>query len=111
MKHIPEGVELRIVVPRESLPVAPAPEYYSQRNCDLLGIGHRTYLELLRRPGAPAVTKIGKLRLVKREEMLAFMERLRELERAREIPESELDGADRVLMEMGCAPTKKRKAG
>lgn len=109
MKTRDDTVELRIVVPRDQLPTAPAPDYYSQRNCDLLGLGHRTFLELLRRPGAPTVTRVGKLRLVKRAEMLAYMERLREL-----APRAAgaVDGADRVLLELGCAPApKKRKAG
>lgn len=101
-----EGVELRIVVPRDQLPNAPAPDFYSQRNCELLGIGVRTYLELLRRPGAPPATKLGKLRLVRREIMLEFIERLRELEPK---PVAELDGADNVLLELGCAPRKKRR--
>lgn len=103
-----EGVELRIVVPRDQLPSAPAPDFFSQRNCELLGIGVRTYLELLRRPGAPPATRVGKLRLVRREAMLDFIERLRELEPK---PVAELDGADHVLLEMGCAPRKGRKTG
>lgn len=104
------GVELRIVVPRDQLPTAPVTEYFSQRNCEtLLGIDRRTFLGLLRRPGAPPVTKIGKLRLVARADMLDYLERLRELEPK---PVGELDGADRVLLELGCAPrTPKRRAG
>lgn len=111
MKITSDGIELKILVPHEQLQRAAPPEYYSQRNCDQLGVGHRTFLELLRRPGAPPVLKIGKLRCVKRDLMLAFLERIREqAEREEKIAESELDEADRVLLETGCAP-KRRKAG
>ena len=104
-----DDVELRIRVPRAQLPAAPPPEYYSQLNCDQLGITRRIFLELLRKPGAPRPTKVGKLRLVKRAAMLDFLERLRELEPK---AAAELDGADRVLMEIGAAPrARKRKTG
>lgn len=100
-------VELRIAVPREQLPSAPAVDFYSQENCHLLGLRARQFLELLRRSDAPPATKVGKLRLVRRDRMVDFLERLREREPK---PVGELDGADRVLMELGCAP-QKRKAG
>lgn len=90
--------------------MAPAPDYYSQRNCALLGLGHRAFLELLRRKGAPVATKVGKLRLVEREELLGYLRRLRDLEAAK--PAAEVDGADHVLLEIGCAPRpRRRRAG
>lgn len=107
MKQSTESVELRIVVPRSQLPVTAPPEYYSQLNCELLGINRRIYLELLRRPGAPAATRIGKLRLVHRDAMLEYMRRLADLAPK---PVEELDGGDRVLMEIGAVP-RKRKTG
>lgn len=108
MKPTSDGIELRIVVPRDSLPSAPAVEYYSQVNCELLGLDKRRFLELLRRDGAPPTKKRGKLRLVRRDLMLAYMERLDDT-----APEVvvERDGADEVLLEMGYAPTTRRKAG
>jgi hypothetical protein len=105
-----EGVELRVVVPRDQLPsVAPA-ELFSQANChQLLGIPPRKFLELLRRDGAPRAQKLGKLRLVRRDEMLAFLDRLRDIDARAETP-TVLDEADALLVEMGYSP-KRRKAG
>lgn len=102
-------VELRIVVPRTHLPMTAPPDFYSQVNCGLLGLPKRTYLELLRRPDAPPVTRVGKLRLVARDDMIAYIQRLREV-----APKAvaELDDAERLLLEMGCAPrVRARKAG
>lgn len=105
-----DTIELRFVVPRDQLmTAAPAPDYYSQENCGLLGLTHRAFLELLRSPGAPPARKIGKLRLVERAAMLRFIERQPTAER-RTKRDEELSGADRVLLEIGCAP-KRRAAG
>lgn len=101
-----DGIEVRIVVPRDALPTAPRPDYYSQQNCELLGLTKRTFLELLRRPGAPRVTKVGKLRLVRREDILSFLERL--AEQQKDTPDEGVDGPDQVLMELGCVPRGSR---
>lgn len=80
-------------------------EYFSQRNCDLLGLTKRGFLELLRRPDAPRSVRLGKSRLVRRVDMIDFLERLslaRSAEPAR-------DGADRVLAELGCAIPRRRR--
>ena len=104
----PDDIELRVVVPRSAIPIEPPPEFYSQRNCDAqLGIGRRSFLELLRRSGAPPVTRVGSLRLVKRDAFLAYLERIRIAEEKRRVPESDLDGADGVLLELGCSPRRR----
>ena len=102
------SVELRLVVPRSALP-APPVEYFSQLNCQLLGLGRRQFLELLRRSGAPPVTRVGKTRLVRRDDMIDFLDRIRRGAEERAGKHEDLDDADRVLMEMGCAP-KQRSA-
>lgn len=98
-----QGLELRIVVPPDAIPSAPRPEYFSQNNCGLLGLTKRAYLRLLRRADGPAVIVSGKLRLVKRDHMLAFLDRL--AEERKPMPKARaLDGADRLLLELGCTP-------
>lgn len=109
-----DGVELRIVVPREALAAAePArAEYFSQHNAEqLLGVPRRTFLELLRRPDAPRVIRHGKLRLVEREAMLAFLRVLRERAPASAANAEQLDGPDGVLAEIGCTPQRRRRVG
>lgn len=110
-----DAVELRIVVPREALPATtPAvAEYFSQHNCEqLLGIPPRAFLELVRREDAPRVTKLGKVRMVEREPMLAYLRILRERAPA-PVATEQLDGADSVLAEIGCMPgrARQRKVG
>lgn len=70
-------VEVRLVVPRgvfEQQP--PAPELVSQANSmEVLGLPKRRFLELVRSPGYPGrVLKLGRLRLVRRTELLAHLE-------------------------------------
>ncbi|WP_053230818.1 hypothetical protein [Sandaracinus amylolyticus] len=102
----PDGLELRVVLPTGALPAA-RPDYYSQRNCHLLGITGRQFLELLRRPDAPPVAPIGKLRLVRREALLAFIDRMA---RHRDGIERSVDGADEVLREIGCASVRRARS-
>ena len=111
-------LELRVVVPRTALEQPPRPEYFSQHNApELLGLPRRQFLELLRRPDAPAVTRVGKTRLVEREAMLAFLRALRDREREQVArvdqggAGDELDGPGRVLAEIGCVDTGRRQVG
>ncbi len=101
-----DGFEVRVVVPRDSLPMAPRPEYYSQTNSHLLGLSKRAVLELLRRPGAPPVTSVGKLRLVRRDSILAYLDGLAEQKERRMSKDARpsRDEADRLLLELGCTP-------
>lgn len=106
-------IELRLVVPRSALGggAEPRAEFISQHNSEaILGIPRRQFLELLRRDDAPPVAELGKLRLVEREPMLAFLRTLRK--RSAPAPADEdLDGADRVLREIGAVPEPKRRVG
>lgn len=104
-------VELRLAISRdhllEQLGVTGDVAYYSQENCILLGLRKRKFLEILRRTDAPPVIQEGKLRLVAKADMIAYLERLRNVQ-----PKAvaELDDAERLLLSMGCAP-RTRKAG
>lgn len=99
-------IEFRVTIPRSSLPQMPPADYYSQKNCErLLGMPRRKFLELLRRPGAPEVFRVGKLRMVRRAAFQEFLERIEEAqERADRLDPEELDEADRLLLDMGCTP-------
>ncbi len=85
-------------------------EYFSQRNCELLGLTKRAFLELLRRPDAPPVSAIGKLRMVRRATMLTFLETLAAKTMKRGVVEQQADGADAVLREIGCATVRRGRS-
>ncbi|MFO0713607.1 MAG: hypothetical protein U0353_27390 [Sandaracinus sp.] len=82
-------------------------EYVTQKNCvEVLGIHRRKFLELLRRDDAPQVVAMGKLRMVRRDEMIMYVGRLGAKVRGDEV-EQDVDGADAVLREIGCAPVRR----
>jgi hypothetical protein len=73
---------------------------------NVLGLPPRQFLELLRREDAPPVKTVGKARLVRRDAMLVYIERLGAKVRSDD-PEQKSDGADAVLREIGCAPVRR----
>lgn len=93
------ALELRLVVPHELLAGSPRVEMISQLNAAVVGLGKRQFLELLRREDAPRVLKVGKLRLVRRDDLLAFLERIGA---ANDTHSTGFDDADKVLAELGC---------
>lgn len=95
-----------LVLVRAAQAPAQQVEYFSQRNCELLGLTKRAFLELLRRPDAPRSVRLGKSRLVRRVDMIEFLERL-SLARSGELPAR--DGADQVLSELGCVVPRRRR--
>lgn len=95
-----------LVLVRAAQAPAQQVEYFSQRNCELLGLTKRAFLELLRRPDAPRSVRLGKSRLVRRVDMIEFLERL-SLARSEELPAR--DGADQVLSELGCVVPRRRR--
>jgi hypothetical protein len=99
-----DSISVMVAIPRDQLPSAAPPDFYSQENCAGLGLTHRAFLELLQRPGAPKAAKVGKLRLVPRAEVLAFIDALRSKTTIGAAP---LDEADAVLVQLGCVPTRK----
>lgn len=107
-----DKLKLTLEIPRDAFPAGGEAHYYTQENCHLLGLKKRQYLELLRRPGAPEVTKIGNLRLVKREDFEEFRARIRQAEQQRRQArrggdgDEKPDSADEVLAEVGAAPRK-----
>ena len=67
----------------------------------------RTYMfDLIARGVVPSV-RLGKLRIVRRDAMFAYVERLGAKVRGGEGCEAESDGADAVLREIGCAPVRR----
>lgn len=99
-----------LVLVRAAQTPAQQVEYFSQRNCELLGLTKRAFLELLRRPDAPPVSAIGKLRMVRRDAMLAFLEKLAAKTIKRGVTEHGADGADAVLREIGCATVRRDRS-
>ncbi len=93
------ALELRLVVPHELLAGSPRVEMISQLNAAVVGLGKRQFLELLRRQDAPLTLKVGKLRLVRRDDLLAFLERIGA---ANDTHSKGFDDADKVLAELGC---------
>lgn len=74
-----EFVEVRMLVPRSELvQAAPAPELVSQANVlDTFGVPPRRFLEIVRSPRFPGrVLRNGHLRLVRRADFLAALERM-----------------------------------
>ncbi len=114
-----ELVEVRLLLPRRALP-APAPpradpELVSQENVrDLFGVPPRRFLEMVRSPAFPGrVLRIGKLRLVRREELLAHLHKIDEGVRAEaasgdDEPRPSL--ATRLGLEEAPAPARRRRA-
>lgn len=103
-----DGVEVRLVLPSDTLPSG-RPDYFTQRNCGLLGLNPRQFLELLRRPDSPPVARVGKLRMVRRKAMLTFLDRMASCRKNAGDDGSSLDGADEVLREIGAIPLRKRR--
>lgn len=98
-----------LVLVRAAQTPAQQVEYFSQRNCELLGLTKRAFLELLRRPDAPSSLRLGKSRLVRRDAMLAFLEKLATKTVTRGTG-GDADGADAVLREIGCAPVRRGRS-
>jgi hypothetical protein len=94
------AVTIPLAIPRELLTMVEAPpDTVTQHNVmAVTGITKRTFLELLRRPDAPPVTKIGKLRMVERVVFVGWIRaRAGQPERAPSLG----DGVDAVLAELG----------
>lgn len=87
---------------------APGVECVTQKNCMVvLGLTPRRFLELLRRDDAPPVVAVGKIRMVRREAMLAYIARLGAQRRGAADHDQDPDGAESVLREIGCAPVRR----
>lgn len=101
-----DGVELRVVVPPDALASTVRAEFVTQNNChDVLGMSDRQFLDLLRRADAPPVVKVGKLRLVRRDDVVAYVARFHA--RAPDAVQPEPDGAEAVLREIAYAPVRR----
>jgi hypothetical protein len=90
-------VTTTVMLPPEALTlVAPPPEMISQLNVEhVLGIPSRIYLELLRERGCPiAVTCVGKLRLVDRNEFRSWLSARGKVKRATTTTENNARNAE-----------------
>ena len=94
-------LELQVLIPAAELrrlTAADQPILVSQRNCELLALNRRDFLEALRRPDfSPTVMKIGKLRLVRVSE---FLDWLGNVAKAQQAIEQSEDEATEVLREV-----------
>ncbi len=86
-------LELRVLVPRSALPSTPArveAELVSQESSlELFGLPPRRFLEMVRDPRFPGrVLRVGKLRLARREDLLAHLHAVDEAPDEREREES-----------------------
>lgn len=108
MTRSSDDIEIRLLLPRDALSSANRPEYFSQRNCESLGLSRREFLDLLRRADAPPVTHLGKRRLVRSDLLLAYLDRV--AVRADTVATTgALDGPDRVLRDLGCTPVRRTR--
>jgi hypothetical protein len=107
IRHPPPNAESSIAVtvhiPRELVTVVAAPpEWVTQRNVEAVaGMTRGVFLDLIRRPDAPPVTRLGKLRMVER---VVFCEWLRALATAPQRNDEATD-VDAVLAELGLERT------
>ncbi|WP_437659972.1 hypothetical protein [Sorangium sp. So ce1182] len=104
-----------LAIPLDGLTItAPQPELLSQKNVEsVTGIPARVFLETIRAPGFPLpVTKLGKLRLVRREVFIAYLQALAS-DRApcRAPAEDERTGLAAVLAAAGLEPVRQRRSG
>ncbi|XYH94643.1 hypothetical protein ACMHYB_43485 [Sorangium sp. So ce1128] len=94
--------------------MAPQPEMLSQKNVEsVTGIPARVFLDTIRSPGFPLqVTKLGKLRLVRREAFIAYLQALASHRAPRRAPaEDERTGVAAVLAAAGLEPVRQPRAG
>lgn len=90
-------ITIPIAVPRSSMTIIEAPpDFVSQRNSlKVIATEPRPFLAMLRRPDCPlAITRIGKLRLVPREDLVRWLRSLAS-------PARDVDGVDDVLASVG----------
>ncbi|WP_437619655.1 hypothetical protein [Sorangium sp. So ce1151] len=86
----------------------------SQKNVEsVTGIPARVFLHTIRAPGFPLpVTKLGKLRLVRREVFVAYLQALASDRAPRRAPaEDERIGVTAVLAAAGLEPVRQPRAG
>lgn len=109
-------LELRVLVPRSSLPSAPSrveAELVSQESSlELFGLPSRRFLELVRDPRFPGrVLRVGKLRLVRREDLLAHLHAVDEGPDERDREESAPAGPPSLAERLGLEEVPRRARG
>ncbi|XXZ55353.1 hypothetical protein WME74_37455 [Sorangium sp. So ce341] len=104
-----------LAIPLDGLTIwAPQPEMLSQKNVEsVTGIPARVFLDTIRAPGFPVpVAKLGKLRLVRREAFVAYLQALGSDRAPRRAPaEHERTGVAAVLAAAGLEPVRQPRAG
>jgi hypothetical protein len=109
-----EQILVTVPIPREALTlVAPPPVLVSQKNVErVIGVPPESYLRMLRAPDfTPPIIADGKLRLVRREDFVAWLATHRKAP-ARPAPAAHpgktSDGAADILREVGARPARRR---
>ncbi|XXY52718.1 hypothetical protein WME91_16440 [Sorangium sp. So ce269] len=104
-----------LAIPLDGLTItAPQPEMLSQKNVEsVTGIPARVFLDTVRAPGFPLpVAKLGKLRLVRREAFVAYLQALASDRAPRRAPaEDERTGIAAVLAAVGLEPVRQPRSG
>jgi hypothetical protein len=80
MRGADDTIMVTVPIPREALVVtAPPPVLLSQRNVEqVVGVPPESYLKMLRAPDfSPTIIVDGKLRMVRREDFVAWLEKHR----------------------------------
>ncbi|XXT16496.1 hypothetical protein WME91_16240 [Sorangium sp. So ce269] len=108
-------VTATLAIPLDGLTIAaPQPEMLSQKNVEsVTGIPARVFLDTIRAPGFPLpVTKLGKLRLVRREAFVAHLQAMASDRVPRRAPaEDGRTGVAAVLAAAGLEPARQPRAG
>ncbi|MDC0678255.1 hypothetical protein [Sorangium atrum] len=103
-----------LAIPLDGLTLtAPQPELLSQKNVEsVTGIPARVFLDTIRAPGFPLpVTKLGKMRLVRREAFVAYLQALaRDPGPRQAAAEDERTGVAAVLAAVGLEPVRQPRA-
>ncbi|WP_433928258.1 hypothetical protein AB3662_33685 [Sorangium cellulosum] len=104
-----------LAIPLDALTItAPQPEMLSQRNVEsVTGIPARVFLDTIRSPGFPLpVTKLGKLRLVRREAFVAYLQTMANDPASRRAAEQdERTRVAAVLAAAGLEPVPRARTG
>ncbi|KYF82708.1 hypothetical protein BE11_25180 [Sorangium cellulosum] len=104
-----------LAIPLDGLTItAPQPEMLSQRNVEsVTGIPARVFLDTIRAPGFPLpVTKLGKLRLVRREAFVVYLQTMASAPAShRAAEQDERTRVAAVLAAAGLEPVPRARTG
>ncbi|MGK3986502.1 hypothetical protein WME99_25880 [Sorangium sp. So ce136] len=106
---------MTLAIPLDGLTItAPQPEMLSQKNVEsVTGIPARVFLDTIRSPGFPLhVMKLGKLRLVRREAFVAYLQTMaNDPASHRAAEQDERTRVAAVLAAAGLEPVRRARTG